>query len=454
TAGPRDLPERQQTINATVAWSYQLLDSDERGVFRRLGALPGRFPVGAAAAVLRGAHRSVPRCTETLQSLAGLIDRSLLSKAESTLPNRPVFQMLETVRAYAALELSASGEREDAMEGMAAYCIREASAAGDGLVGPAQLDWLNRVRDDLDLYRGALAWLIERGRAAEASQIASNLLFFWVIRGHAAEGLRWLEQILSVPSLPQAAESHALAVAGMLRYTQGELGPAREALERACLIAERAGDGQTHVRAQSLLGHVEHASGHLKAARERFAASVEGSRALSMPWSTGIALAGLAWVALATGDLDESERLLDESDSSLQVAGPWFLLLSLYIRAVLSVRRGDPDQAIKLAHQSLARISELHDKFAFVYALVPLAAAAVRKGDSAWAARILGAGEVMSEQTGAMMVDQSVLDLHRQTEREARMRLGPSRWEREHAAGRRASVESLLKEIERAVNTA
>ena len=54
TAGPRDLPERQQTMNATVAWSYQLLAPNEQRVFRRLGALPGRFPIEAAAAVLAG----------------------------------------------------------------------------------------------------------------------------------------------------------------------------------------------------------------------------------------------------------------------------------------------------------------------------------------------------------------------------------------------------------------
>ena len=55
TVGPRDLPERQQTMNATVAWSYQLLAPNEQRVFRRLGALPGRFPIEAAAAVLAGA---------------------------------------------------------------------------------------------------------------------------------------------------------------------------------------------------------------------------------------------------------------------------------------------------------------------------------------------------------------------------------------------------------------
>ena len=83
------------------------------------------------------------------------------------------------------------------MEGLARYCIGEAALAAKGLVGPAQSEWLDRVRDDLENYRGALTWLIERGRAAEASDIAWALMLFWLIRGHAAEGLRWYEQILN-----------------------------------------------------------------------------------------------------------------------------------------------------------------------------------------------------------------------------------------------------------------
>ena len=113
---------------------------------------------------------------------------------------RPLYQMLETVRAYAALELTASGERDEALEGLVRYCTAEASLAAEGLVGPAQGEWLDRVRDDLENYRGALAWLIERGRPAEASDIACGLMYFWLIRGHATEGLQWYEQILNLPS--------------------------------------------------------------------------------------------------------------------------------------------------------------------------------------------------------------------------------------------------------------
>src|SRR5205814_1786956 len=85
TIGPRDLPERQQTIGATVAWSYQLLGPNEQRAFRRLGALPGRFPIEAAAAVLAGREGSSAGIDEALGAAAALIDESLLLRAQTSL---------------------------------------------------------------------------------------------------------------------------------------------------------------------------------------------------------------------------------------------------------------------------------------------------------------------------------------------------------------------------------
>jgi hypothetical protein len=101
-----------------------------------------------------------------------------------------------------------------------------------------------------------------------------------------------------------------------------------------------------------------------------------------------------------------------------------------------------------LVRESLERIRQLHDKFAFVYALVPLAAAAVLKSDDAWAARILGARDAVTERTGVTVVDKSVQDLRDQAEREVRARLGPGRWARAYAAGRKSPIDALLKDIE------
>lgn len=450
TAGPRDLPERQQTMNATVSWSYQLLSPGEKRVFRSLGALPGRFAIDTAAAVLADGDGGPIPSDAALHAVANLMDKSLLLRAESSDAARPLYRMLETVRAFAALELDAAGEREEALHRVAGYCVTQASIAAQGLVGPEQAAWLDRVRDDLESYRGALEWLIERNRPLDAVNIAWELMHFWAIRGHAVEGLSWYQQILALSSLPSDAESKVLVGASMMWYSLGDLTRARSGLIRAVSLAEDAGAAELIAQAEHLLGHAEHAGGNVRAAHERFTSSVAGFRALSIPWGLGNSLNGLAKVALANGDVVEAERLLDEATSVLRQC-PWFLALVLYRRAMVAVRRGNSDDAILLVRESLALFRQVQDKFAIVYLMVPLAAAAVLKGDDLWAARILGARDAVTERTGATIADRWVHGLGEQIEEGVRARLGPDRWARAHAAGRVTSIESLIKDIDGAL---
>jgi predicted ATPase/DNA-binding XRE family transcriptional regulator len=455
TISPRDLPERQQTMNATVAWSYHLLDANMQRALRRLGALPGRFSISAAAAVIARDGDASPD-HNALDVLAALIDKSLLLRAETAVPTRPLYRMLETVRAYAARELAAAADADEAMDGLAGYCTSEAAVAFNGLVGPAQAEWLNRVHEDLENYRSALTWLIARGRGAEASDIAWALTFFWFIRGHLAEGLWWYEGTLRLPHLPPAAQARALTGAALMWCSQGELRRARSAVARALalLTAPRDVDAVVRAEAEDVSGRVEVALGDLTASHDSFARAIEGFKALALPWGTGHALIGMSAIPLETGDARHVEQLLDEATSFLRHSGPWFLARALMIRAILSVRLGAPDEAIGLVRQSLTHIRDLQDKYAFVHVVVPLAAAAVLKCDDAWAARTLGAGDAVSERTGVKVMFKPVRELRQQVEREARERLGAERWARAYAAGGQASIDSLLRDVNGALSTA
>jgi predicted ATPase/DNA-binding XRE family transcriptional regulator len=448
--GARDLPERQQTMNATVAWSYQLLDADEQRAFRRFGVLPGLFPIDAAAAVLAGCHTTTDDA-DALRAAAGLVDKSLLVRAQtSVVPTCELYQMLETVRAYAALELARSGEQDEAYEGLVRYCASEASLAATGWVGPAQVEWLHRVREDLESYRAALAWLINHDRPAEAIVIAWGLVFFWIIRGRAAEGLQWYQEILNLRCLPAVVESKALLGAGAMAYSLGEIEHARTALARALALASNIGEMEVMAQVENLLGRVEQSLGHLDAAREHYAHSLERFRALPLAWGTGNALTGMATVHLASGDAASAERLLEEATSALRPVAPWFLALALHVRAILAVQRGNADETIAIVRESLTLIRGLHDNHAFVFALGPLAVAARLKGDEAWAARILGARDAVTERTRATVtVRQSLDNLIGLGEREVRARLGPDRWAAAYESGRTASIDSLLNDIDR-----
>jgi ATP/maltotriose-dependent transcriptional regulator MalT len=156
----------------------------------------------------------------------------------------------------------------------------------------------------------------------------------------------------------------------------------------------------------------------------------------------------MASVVLGTGDLAHAEHLLEEATAVLRHTAPWFLSWTLYLRAVVAVRRANPRAAFALARECLTYVRDLRDKFTFVYVMVPLAAAAVLNGDEAWAARILGAADAISERTGAAVTDGTVLNLRREVEQQARARLGPQRWDRSRGEGRAVSIDSLIKEID------
>ena len=441
----RDLPERQRSFAATVGWSYQLLDPDQQRVFRRLAVLSGSFPMEAAAAVIGDAASPTFRQDRTLKALADLLEKSLLRREETSASSGMVCRTLETVRAVAARELDAAGEREAAFSALARYCRAEASAAEIGIDSIHQAEWLDRVRDNLDNHRQALSWLLDRQDGEGAADIACGLLWFWVIRGHVVEGLGWYEQILKLPAIPPALEQRVLMAASVMHYSAGALEPSRVALRRARVLAEQRGDQVALLEIDCVSGHVEHLSGNFDEARMYFARSAQ--TAAPPAWRRGSALTGLGWVALDTGNPLEAERLLREATAALSEAGPWFMLLVEFLHATAAVRRGSADEAIAIVHTSLARIRLLRDQFAFLYALVPLAEAASLKGEDLWAARILGAREAVAERTDVGIVDQYLQERLNALERGAQARLGVEAWTRAYAAGRTMSFDGLAKPV-------
>ena len=222
----------------------------------------------------------------------------------------------------------------------------------------------------------------------------------------------------------------------------------RSMLTEARALAHSVGDMYLVAHAEALLGRVENVTGNASAASGHFVQAVETFETLGIHWGAGSAMTGWANLALATDDADRAQRLLDGATAALRDAGPWFLTSVLLLRAVLAVQRGNPDDAISLIREALMRIQELQDKFAFVYAVVPLAHAAALTGDDDWAARILGVGDAVSERTGATISGRLMHDRQQTVAREVRARLGPERWDQAYAAGRKTSIDALLKDID------
>ena len=211
-----DLPERQRTVTATVAWSYQLLPPDEQAAFRRLGVFPGAFSVDAAAEVLDSGSATG---REALVHVKALLDKSLIAR-DTRGGDRRTFWMLDIVRAFAAAARANSGEEREARERLIGYCIRQSAAVRAGLPTHAEAEWLDRAREDLDNHRRAMSLLVDSRRYEEAIEIAWSLAFFFMIRGHVVEGQTWYDAILAAPALTPAAEARAAAGAALMRYAR------------------------------------------------------------------------------------------------------------------------------------------------------------------------------------------------------------------------------------------
>ena len=241
---PRDLPERQRTMNATVAWSYQLLDPEEQRAFRVLGRCPASFPSMPPPKCSLVARRRLGT-DEALAAAARLIDKSLLSRARlRSFPTCPLYYMLETVRAYAALQLSDAGERDDALDGLARYCCAKrrwpgrASSASRSPSG-----WTGCARISRAIVLRSCGYRM-RPRGRRCTHRVEPVVFLGHQRA-GAEGRRWYEAILKLPGLKSARPLEGAAGAAVMSYTQGELPSAHDGHGR-CAGARRVGRRAGH----------------------------------------------------------------------------------------------------------------------------------------------------------------------------------------------------------------
>src|SRR5262249_22455091 len=169
TGGARDAPARQQTMRATIDWSYHLLDEGEQRLFARLGVFVGGCTLEAAEAVSRTEGRGLSEesavsvlspQSSVLDGLAALVDKSLLKQIEA--PNgEPRFTMLETLREYALERLAARGEEAALRARHAAYYLELAETAQPNLDTAEQAVWLERLEAEHDNLRAALTWSLE-----------------------------------------------------------------------------------------------------------------------------------------------------------------------------------------------------------------------------------------------------------------------------------------------------
>lgn len=238
--GPRDAPARQQTIRDTILWSYDLLSPEEQGLLRRLSVFSGGWTLDAVEAVAR---TDGDLGLDTLDGLMSLVEKSLVVHREQP-DSETRFDMLQTIREFAAERLDEAGEADEARNRHAAFLIAFARQAGPRILYELRDDWLRHCAVEHDNIRAALQWASSTDQSQIGLDLAGLLGAFWHDGGHFLEGRAWIERFLDSPDVTVGSRAHGLIHLAWLAYAQGDNARARQLTACARDLAERIGDSE------------------------------------------------------------------------------------------------------------------------------------------------------------------------------------------------------------------
>jgi predicted ATPase/DNA-binding CsgD family transcriptional regulator/DNA-binding XRE family transcriptional regulator len=396
TGGPRDLPERQQTLRNTLEWSYELLSEEEQRLFRLFCVFVGGCTVEAVEALSKMLDGSTP--TPVLDGITSLLDKHLLYQmAQGSQELRLL--ILETIREYGLECLSASGELEQTRQAHAEYYLHLAEEAESSQFGPAQERWFARLEREYANLRAALRWAIQQGEAGQgmamALRLARALVEFWTVRWYVNEERPWLERALrSSKGVPVLVRARALQDAAWLANLQDDGMQAEAQYQESLQLFREAGETQGVASSLVWLGWLtltmrkDHVAAHsLLEESHRLAREVGDKRTLDY------ALFALGTLALDQADFTRARSLLEESLAVRQEMG-YKQLIAWSLRALGRVlfAQGDHARAYVLVEESLALCREIHDKISSAYALDLLGRFAFARGDTGTARALLEEG--------------------------------------------------------------
>jgi predicted ATPase len=322
---------RQQTLRASVDWSYQLLSDDERLLLQRVSVFAGGFTLGAAEAVTGGEPLKELAVLDLLQ---GLVDKSLL--IADLWGDQVRYRMLETIRQYAAEQLEASGGRDDVRDCHRAFYIRLAEESAPRLEGGEQEDVADLLELDRQNLRAAFDWAHSQGDADSACRMVGSLFWYWIIRGHMGEAQKLSRMALELDGASPETRARALvgtAQLAQLRYDLSSLALAEEAVD----LARQAEDPTSEGRALYLAGFGLHVS-DFEAGVAQINESVSITRREGDRWGLAMALMNAGTVQGSRPAL--SRPLLEESVAVCLDLGDRYMLNSAryyLVRALLSM---------------------------------------------------------------------------------------------------------------------
>jgi predicted ATPase len=394
----RDVPARQQSIRATIEWSYDLLDAHERALLRGLSVFVGGCTLEAAECVVRSAEPATPM----LDALGSLVSKNLVRQHATTNANTR-FEMLETIREYGLEQLEASGELAMVRQRHATFFVALAEDAEPDLLTGRQVEWVRRLEADYDNLRAVMAWSRD-GRIDRALglRLAGALAWFWVLSGVAWEARGWVETMLRLPVGDQRARARALHAAARVAIVQDDPSAARTFADEAAALSLAHADHVGAGRALAALGSAESMLGDYAAARASLEKGMAFAQHNADQSGLAFALGQMGAVAEYEGDYETSRGLREESVRVARAIGDRHSLgIALTGLAYLARLRGDVDEAIALLRESLLLGTELGASWRVLpRALCGLAGVALIHGALTRAACLLGAADALWDASG------------------------------------------------------
>ncbi|MBI2301309.1 MAG: tetratricopeptide repeat protein, partial [Armatimonadetes bacterium] len=387
TSGRRGAEARQQTLRATIDWSYDLLSPAEQVLLGRVSVFAGGFEleaVGAAPGVL--------------DDLAGLVQKSLVFTRPRADELR--YDLPETVRSYAAEKLQESGEA-DAARYRHAVWFTALVAQGADLLGNRQAGWF----DDLEREHANLRAAADRLLASDppaGAELVLRLRRYWEVRGVWSEGREWYARVLAADvALPVERRADLLLAAGTLARFQGDLGEARSMAEEARTTSLAGAYLRGVGGGLNDLGTVALIHGDLSGARALYQASLAARERDRDERGAAVALHNLGMVAYHEADYAAAQALYERSLAMTRSSGDWFMVAqTLNNLGIVYHARARYEEARVRHQESLELRRELGDRSGVATSLHNLATVAQEQGDNAAARALYEQAMQVHEETG------------------------------------------------------
>jgi predicted ATPase/transcriptional regulator with XRE-family HTH domain len=454
TTTMQDVPARQRTMRATIAWSYDLLPQHDQRHFRRLAGFAGGFTLAAAEAIVDDPS------FDTLDGITVLTAASLILRVAPLDAERsaaPRFAMLETIREFAQEELVASDDDQAARRLHLQFFVAFAEEAERHFIRDVDPGWVNALEVEHDNVRAALAWSLTAERTLAdrtlGLRLAGTLWLFWYYHSHLEEGRRWLERAIGLDDMeagpaPLRDRLRALVGLGALAHFQGDDAVAIPALKESVRIGRHVDEPVDLAYALTILGNVAEDAGQYLEAEEFFREANDLFLSIDDSVNVAVTTYHLGVVRFGQEDVIEAIRLCERAlDLGRNANDPWTTAIAQAYLGLLHITTGEYELAAMALSEALLLYQQLGttERVAEVIRRFAVLAAAV--GMPGQALRLFAAADAISRQIGAALAlpERTVYDRARA---QAQLVVDEAEARQESEKGQRLNAVEIVEEIE------